>query len=74
MKLTLHKVKGYSENKLNNLVDKLVKEGLDKLILLKVLKTSLSSIIAILKWKDQIIDSLLKTFVNIVSEVTYKTE
>jgi ribonuclease HI len=74
LNLTLHKVKSHSGDKWNDLADKLAKEGISKVNSLKVPETNLDNFIVIPKWKDQIIDSSLRTFVNITSAITYETE
>ena len=72
--LRLHKVKGYSGNIGNNLVDKLAKRGLSSVSSLNILEFGTEEIDFIPEWKDQSIDSPLRAFVNITSTVYYETE
>jgi ribonuclease HI len=72
--LVLHKVKGHSGNKWNDIADKLAKEGINETNPIKVPETTLNNLLVIPKWKNQIIDSPLRSFVNITTAITYETE
>ena len=72
--LELIKVKGYSMNYWNDKADKLAKEGLLSNLILKVQDVTTSGIRVVLTWRNKLIDSSLKTFVNITIMISYEYE
>ena len=52
----------------------MAKKGIKKTNLLEISETTLDNLQVIPIWKDQIIDCLLKLFVNIISAIIYETE
>ena len=74
LKLSLHKVKGHSGDKWNDQADLLAKEGIKGINILKIPKTILGNLRAIPKWKDQIIECSLRSFINIIFAITYETK
>jgi len=72
--LELIKVKSHSMNHWNDKADKLVKEGLISDLLLEVQDITTSSIRVVPIWRNKLIDSPLRTFVNITTMISYEYE
>ena len=72
--LELIKVKSHSMNHWNNKADKLAKEGLISDLLLEVQDVTTSSIRVVPTWRNKLIDSPLRTFVNITMAMSYECE
>ncbi|CAG8586913.1 11849_t:CDS:2 [Cetraspora pellucida] len=74
LNLVLHKIKDHSRNKWNDLADKLAKKELKNSLCLNVPEVASSSLQAVPKWKKQVIESLLRLFINIITATAYETE
>src|SRR6266487_5942904 len=72
--LKLIKVKSHSMNYWNDKADKLEKEGLIFDLLLEVQDVTTSSIRVVLTWRNKLIDSSLRTFINITTVISYECE
>ena len=72
--LELIKVKSHSMNHWNDKADKLVKEGLLSDLLLEVQDITTSSIRVVPTWRNKLIDSPLRTFINITTAMSYECE
>ena len=72
--LELIKVKSHSMNHWNDKADKLAKEGLLSDLLLEVQDVTTSSIRVVLTWRNKLIDSPLRTFINITIVTSYEYE
>ena len=70
--LELIKVKSHSMNHWNDKADKLAKEGLISDLLLEVQDVTTSSIRVAPTWRNKLIDSPLRTFVNITTAMSYE--
>ncbi len=74
LNLVLHKVKGHSGNKWNDQADRLAKEGKEKSACLNIPEIASSNLQAVPKWKNQVIESPLRSFINIITATAYETE
>jgi hypothetical protein len=74
LNLILHKIKGHSGNEGNDLADSYAKKGIEVTSSLQVPETTYMNFMFVPKWKDQIIDSSLRAFVNITTAAIYETE
>ena len=74
LKLELIKVKGHSSNIWNNRADQLAKEGLLSDLILEAQEVITSKIRVFPLWKNKIIDTALRSFVNLTTTTVYENE
>jgi len=73
IKLELVKVKGHSSNIWNDKADRLAKEGLISDLILEAQEVTTSKIRIFLIWKEKIIDTALRSFINLTMTTIYES-
>src|SRR5437868_1049185 len=73
IKLELVKVKGHSSNIWNDKADRLAKEGLISDLILEAQEVTTSKIRIFPTWKEKIIDTALRSFVNLTMTTIYES-
>ena len=73
IKLELVKVKGHSSNIWNDKADRLAKEGLISDLILEAQEVTTSKIRIFPIWKEKIIDTALRSFVNLTMTTIYES-